>query len=114
MGLRNMFREMDADRNGFISKVELRAAIASKVSRLTGSLLSMLQRHKRAFFIVLMPDSCDAPVIKGFDSGIAEGLLKSADLNGDGVLDFEEFLGATVCNELQIRDRDGPVRLEDK
>ncbi|GAX77057.1 hypothetical protein CEUSTIGMA_g4503.t1 [Chlamydomonas eustigma] len=70
IGLRNMFREIDTDKNGVISFAELNEALNSK----------------------------------GLAQAQAQELLKNTDVNGDGVIDYEEFLGATVHQQRLVKD----------
>ncbi|KAG1671375.1 hypothetical protein FOA52_011872 [Chlamydomonas sp. UWO 241] len=64
VGLRNLFREMDANGDGVLTLVELRDAISTKG-------LSLPEAQ-------------------------AKSLLDCIDLNANGVIDYEEFLAATV------------------
>jgi hypothetical protein len=64
MGLRNLFREMDANGDGVLTLLELQDAISTKG--------------------LSLPDAQ------------AKSLLAGIDLNVNGVVDYEEFLAATV------------------
>eukprot|EP00927_Polykrikos_kofoidii_P054908 TRINITY_DN49250_c0_g1_i1.p1 TRINITY_DN49250_c0_g1~~TRINITY_DN49250_c0_g1_i1.p1 ORF type:complete len:558 (+),score=126.80 TRINITY_DN49250_c0_g1_i1:286-1959(+) len=78
----NAFRTFDLDCDGVINKHELRSMLAGEEAQEIDNI---------------------------FGHGLIEAMLADADINGDGVIDFEEFVELIGSNNVAVSDPNSPV-----
>lgn len=100
-GLKAMFSNMDTDKSGTITYEELKTGLARLGSRLSEAEVKQLMEAVRSCFIIhrdIIFSYCMMNLV------IISWLISQADVDGNGSIDYIEFISATMHRHKLERD----------